>query len=65
MKNNINELISVGSKYLKDKHIQSYKLDTELLLCKVLNHTRSSLLLNESKNLDKLSINKFHKLYFT
>ncbi len=62
MVNNINELISLGSKYLKDKHIQSYKLDTELLLCKVLNQTRSSLLLNDSKNLNKSNINKFHRL---
>ena len=40
------ELINIGSKQLKNKKIYSHKLDSEILLSKVLNKTREELLIN-------------------
>ena len=40
------ELINLGSKRLKSKDIDSNKLDSEILLSKVLNKRREELLLN-------------------
>ena len=40
------ELINNGSRQLKDKNIYSHKLDSEILLSKVLNKTREELLIN-------------------
>ena len=62
MKHNINDLIEKGSKFLKDKQIVSFKLDAELLLCKVLNKNRDYLLLNNNEFLNENSIKKFNEL---
>ena len=40
------ELINNGSKLLKDKKIYSHKLDSEILLSKVLKKTREELIIN-------------------
>ena len=40
------EVINYGSKILKLNNIDSYNLDSELLLAKVLNTTRENLLIN-------------------
>ena len=40
------ELINHGSRQLKDKKICSHKLDSEILLSKVLDKTREELLIN-------------------
>ena len=50
----INKLIDYGSSQLKDKKISSHKLDSEILLSKVLRKTREELLINsETKYLQK------------
>ena len=43
------ELINKGSKKLKNKLVKSNKLDSEILLSKVLNKTREELLINLDK----------------
>ena len=39
------EVLNYGNKLLKNSNISSYKLDSELLLAKVLNFTREKLLI--------------------
>ena len=56
------ELINNGSKKLKNKKIYSHKLDSEILLSKVLNKTREELLINLNKKIEPKKINDFYKL---
>ena len=56
------ELINNGSIQLKDKNIYSHKLDSEILLSKVLNKTREELLINLNKKIEPKKINDFYKL---
>ena len=55
-------VLNYGNKVLKLSKINSYRLDTELLLAKVLNKTREELLTNLNEYLDSNKINKFNKL---
>ncbi len=55
-------VLNYGNKVLKLNNINSYRLDTELLLAKVLNKTREELLTNLNEYLDSNKINKFNKL---
>ena len=48
------ELINHGSNLLKEKNISTYRLDSEILLSKVLNTSRESILINLNKNIDKI-----------
>ena len=57
------ELLNIGSKQLKNKKIISHRLDSEILLSKVLNKTREELLisLNQESILNQFSlINLFY-----
>ena len=56
------ELINQGSKQLRSKKIITYKLDSEILLSKVLNMTREQLLINLKQNTCSKEINYFQKL---
>ena len=56
------ELINNGSRQLKDKNIYSHKLDSEILLSKVLNKTREELLINLNQKIEPQKISYFHKL---
>ena len=56
------ELINNGSKKLKNKKIYSHKLDSEILLSRVLNKTREELLINLNKKIEPKKINDFYKL---
>ena len=56
------ELINNGSKHLKDKKILSYKLDSEILLSKVLNKTREDMLINLDQRVGPKIINNFLQL---
>ena len=56
------ELINNGSRKLKNKKIYSHKLDSEILLSKVLNKTREELLINLNKKIEPKKINDFYKL---
>ena len=56
------ELINNGSRQLKNKNIYSHKLDSEILLSKVLNKTRENLLINLNQKIGPEEINYFHRL---
>jgi len=56
------ELINHGSRQLKDKRIYSHKLDSEILLSKVLNKTREELLINLDQKIAPQEISDFNKL---
>ena len=56
------DAINYGNKSLKLSNIQTYNLDSELLLAKVLNCTRESLLINLHKNLENKYFINFKKL---
>jgi release factor glutamine methyltransferase len=56
------ELINTGSQQLKNKNIYSHRLDSEILLSKVLNKTREELLINLDQRVDPKKINDFHRL---
>ena len=58
------EAINFGDKQLKSKNIKSFGLDCELLLAKVLNHTREELLINLNKKIEKKNFNHFKELLF-
>jgi len=56
------EVLNYGNKLLKNSNISSYKLDSELLLAKVLNFTREKLLINLDKIIDKKSFKAYKNL---
>ena len=56
------ELINNGSRQLKNKKIYSHKLDSEILLSKVLNKTREELLINLNQKIEPQKIRDFHRL---
>ncbi len=58
----INKLIDYGSSQLKDKKIPSHKLDSEILLSKVLRKTREELLINSENKISSKKISQFNKL---
>lgn len=60
--NNIQEELKRGSKFLKENFINTYKIDSELLLGKVLNKGREYLFLNYKENLSSELINNFESL---
>ena len=43
---NYQEILNIGNQILKDNNIKSSKLDSELILSKILNKTREEILLN-------------------
>ncbi len=55
-------ILNYGSKILKSKNITSYKLDTELLLAKVLNKSREEILTNLNSTLSEKDFYSFKKL---
>jgi len=56
------ELINSGSRKLRDKKICSHKLDSEILLSRILNKTREELLVNLNQKIEPQKINNFYKL---
>jgi release factor glutamine methyltransferase len=56
------ELINSGSRQLKNKNIYSHKLDSEILLSKVLNKTREELLINLNQEIEPQKISYFNRL---
>ena len=56
------ELINSGSQQLKRKNIYSHKLDSEILLSKVLKKRREELLINLSQKIKTEKIIEFHRL---
>ncbi len=56
------ELLNDGSAILKEKNIFSHKIDSEILLSKVLNKTREHLLINSDYNVAPKKVENFKKL---
>ena len=59
---NLENLIKEGSKSLKEKNINSYMLDAELLLSDVMGKSKEFLLLNGDLNISKKKVEKYKKL---
>ena len=59
---NIETAISIGSKILRDKFIHNPKLDSEILLSKVLGINREQVLINLDQKIKKENIIEFNKL---
>ena len=57
---NYNEILNIGEKFLKKNNIHNPILDSELLLCKVLNRKREEILLNSNNILDPKEIITFN-----
>ena len=58
------ELINLGSNILKLKKIDSYKLDSEILLSNVLKKSREKLIINLNEKVDSDQIIMFNKLIY-
>ncbi len=56
------QILDYGSYLLKSKQIKSFKLDSELILAKVLNKSREELLINLQNKIDFNKINEFKNL---
>ena len=56
------EALNYGNNILKSSNITNYNLDTQIILSKVLNLPRETLLINLTNNLEKTNFNKFKKL---
>jgi release factor glutamine methyltransferase len=56
------ELINSGSQELKNENVNSYRLDSEILLAKILNKQREELLINLDQKVTPQTIKKFKKL---
>ena len=59
---NIESAIAEGVNILKSKHIQTAKLDTEILMAKAIGEDRKYIILNDNKNLKKESLEYFQRL---
>ncbi len=58
----INEVLTYGSKILRDKFIPNSKLDSEILLARTINKNRNYILLNPNFLLNKKDLDKFYSL---
>tara|TARA_B100000575_G_C23000956_1_gene576762 strand:- start:60 stop:902 length:843 start_codon:yes stop_codon:yes gene_type:complete len=56
------DLIDFCSKKLKENNIYTHKLDSELLLSKVLNKTREEILIDLHQKVDRSQINQYYNL---
>ena len=56
------DMINTGSKELKLKHINSYRLDSEILMSKVLSKRREEVLINLDQELNNKQILEFNQL---
>ena len=59
---NILTAINIASKKLKDKGINTYKLDCEILMSKAIGEKKENILLNLNKEIDKKQIILFDSL---
>ena len=60
--NNIQSILNMGSSFLKENHINSYQIDSELLLSKVLNKNREYMFLNHTETFNNELLQKFKVL---
>ncbi len=59
---NIRTAINEGTKVLKDKYIQTAKLDTEILMAKAIKKDRKYIIINNDKNLEEKNFKYFKRL---
>ena len=59
---NINLAINQGSKFLRNKLIPNSKLDSEILMAKIINKDRNYILLNSNNCINKKELNQFYNL---
>ena len=59
---NIQSILNMGGSFLKENHINSYQIDSELLLSKVLNKNREYMFLNHTETLNNELLEKFKVL---
>ena len=59
---NIQSILNMGGSFLKENHINSYQIDSELLLSKVLNKNREYMFLNHTETLNNEHLEKFKVL---
>ena len=59
---NVLELINSGSILLQKQNIHTHRLDSEILLSKVLNKNREQILIKLNQNINKTEINEFYNL---
>ena len=56
------DALNYGNEILKTSNIRNYKLDSELLLAKVLNKTREELIINFNNKIESKKFYEFKKL---
>ena len=61
---NYNIALNKASKLLKNSSIKSFKLDSEIILSKMLNLSREELLLNLNEELSNKDLKYFKKLIY-
>ena len=59
---NIQSAIVKGTNILKDAHIQTAKLDTEILIAKVIGKDRKYIILNNNQTVEDVNLKYFEKL---
>ena len=58
----LSELLKIGTNMLRDKKIDSYQIDTELMLAKIANTSREKILINNNINIDNKKVKNFKKM---
>jgi len=58
----IENILNTGSETLKKNKIQSFKLDSEILLSKALNVSREYILINQKKEVESKKVEKYYSL---
>jgi|TARA_B110000444_G_scaffold239780_1_gene254512 release factor glutamine methyltransferase len=58
----ISDLLSSGSKILKNKKVQTHQLDSELMLSDLLNKKREQVIINFEKKVTEIVVKDFNKL---
>ena len=58
----LSELLKIGTNMLRYKKIDSYQIDTELMLAKIANTSREKILINDNINIDNKKVKNFKKM---
>ena len=58
----LSELLKIGTNILREKKIDSYQIDTELMLAKIANTSREKILINDNINIDNKKVKNFKKM---
>ena len=57
------DLLNIGSNKLKNRNIISHKLDSEILLSKVLSKSREFILTNIDKKINSQKVDEFNNIF--